>query len=112
MGVRDPQTEWMRVQIYRRMSGEQRIALAAEMFEDGVAIVRASILDHYPDINADELKQQVRRRILPRGLVLQVEQYLQDTRTRESCVSGICTGGRLLCAPVRDRGSDSQTFAL
>jgi hypothetical protein len=38
MGVRDPQTEWMRVQAYRRMSGEQRIALAAEMYEDGVAI--------------------------------------------------------------------------
>jgi len=81
MGVRDSQTEWMRVQIYRRMSGEQRIALAAEMFEDGVAIVRASILDRYPDISADELKRQVRRRVLPRGLALQVERYL---RTRES----------------------------
>jgi len=81
MGVRDSQTEWMRVQIYRRMSGEERIALAAEMFEDGVAIVRASILDRYPDISADELKRQVRRRVLPRGLALQVERYL---RTRES----------------------------
>ncbi len=77
MGVRDPQTEWMRVQAYRRMSGEQRIALAAEMFEDGVAIVRASILNRYPDISPDELKRQVRRRVLPRGLALQVERYLQ-----------------------------------
>jgi len=67
----------MRVQIYRRMSGEQRIALAAEMFEDGIAIVRASILDRYPDISADELKRRLRRRVLPRGLALQVERYLQ-----------------------------------
>lgn len=36
MGVRELQAEWRRVQIYRRMSGEQRIALAAEMYEDGV----------------------------------------------------------------------------
>ncbi len=77
MGVRDPQTEWLRVQAYRRMSGEQRIALAAEMYEDGVAIVRASILDRHPDISADELERQVRRRILPRELALQVERYLQ-----------------------------------
>jgi len=54
-----------------------RIALAAEMFEDGIAIVRASILDRYPDISADELKRRLRRRVLPRGLALQVERYLQ-----------------------------------
>ncbi len=65
------------MQIYRRISGEQRIALAAEMYEDGVAIVRASILDRYPDLGADELEWQVRRRILPRELALQVERYLQ-----------------------------------
>jgi len=82
MGVRDPQTEWLRVQIYRRMSGEQRIALAAEMYEDGVAIVRASILDRYPDIGADDLERQMRRRILPRGLALQVERHLQNVQTR------------------------------
>lgn len=63
------------------MSGEQCIALAAEMFEDGVAIVRASILDRYPDINSDDLKRQVRRRVLPRGLALQVERHLQDIQT-------------------------------
>ena len=81
MGIRDPQTEWLRVQIYRRMSGEQRIALAAEMYEDGVAIVRAAILDRYPDIGADDLKRQMRRRVLPRSLALQVERHLQDIQT-------------------------------
>jgi len=72
----------MRVQAYRRMSGEQRIALAAEMFEDGVAIVRASILDRYPDIGTDELERRVRRRVLPRRLALQVERHLQNVQTR------------------------------
>ncbi|MBE9508868.1 MAG: hypothetical protein IMY86_12580 [Chloroflexi bacterium] len=77
MGTRDPQTEWMRVRAYRRMSGEQRIALAAEMYEDGVAIVRASILDRHPNIGADELERQVRHRVLPRKLALEVERYSQ-----------------------------------
>ena len=82
MSIRDPQTEWLRVQIYRRMSGEQHIALAAEMFEDGIAIVRASILDRYPDISDDQLKREMRRRVLPRGLALQVERYLQNMQMR------------------------------
>ena len=82
MGVRDPHTEWRRVQMYRRMSGEQRIALAAEMYEDGVAIVRDSILDRYPDISPDELGRQMRRRLLPRELALQVERYLQARASR------------------------------
>ena len=82
MGVRDPHTEWRRVQAYRRMSGEQRIALAAEMYEDGVAIVRDSILDRYPDISPGELKRQMRRRLLPRELALQVERYLQARASR------------------------------
>lgn len=68
MAVRDKRTEWLRVQIYRRMSGEQRIQIAAEMYEDGVDIVRSSILDRQPDISPEELRREVRRRLLPRGL--------------------------------------------
>jgi hypothetical protein len=67
----------MRVQAYRRMGGERRIALAAEMYEDGVAIVQASIQDRHPDIDDQELRRQVRRRVLPRDLALKVERYLQ-----------------------------------
>lgn len=65
------------MQACRRMGGEQRIALTAEMYGDGVAIMRDLILDRYPDISADELERQMRRRLLPRELALQVERYLE-----------------------------------
>ena len=68
MAERDKNTEWLRVQLYRRMTPQQRIWIAAQMFEDGVAIVRSSILDRHPDITPDELQYQIRRRVLPRGL--------------------------------------------
>lgn len=68
MAVRDRQTEWLRVQWYRRMTPQERILIAAQMFEDGVSIVRSSILDRHPDISPEELRYQVRRRVLPRGL--------------------------------------------
>lgn len=51
MAERDPETEWLRVQIYRRMTPQQRIEIAAQMFEEGVDIVRSSILDRDPDIS-------------------------------------------------------------
>ncbi|MBM3189774.1 MAG: hypothetical protein FJZ90_13735 [Chloroflexi bacterium] len=38
MPTRDPVTEALRVRIYRAMTPEQRIAIAARLFEDGVAI--------------------------------------------------------------------------
>lgn len=68
MAQRDRDTEWLRVQIYRRMTPQQRILIAAQAFEDGVAIVRASILDHRPDITPEELNYQVRCRVLGREL--------------------------------------------
>lgn len=66
MAQRDRETEWLRVQIYRRMTPQQRIWIAAQMFEDHLDIVRASILDRHPDTPPDELREQVRRRVLGR----------------------------------------------
>ena len=68
MAERDRETEWLRVQLYRRMTPQQRIEIAAQLFEDGVSIVRSSILDRDPDISPEELQFQIRRRVLPRGL--------------------------------------------
>jgi hypothetical protein len=64
MAVRDERTEWLRVQMYRRMTPEQRIDIAARMFEDALSIVRASILDHDPGISPENLEREVRRRVL------------------------------------------------
>jgi hypothetical protein len=68
MAVRDEQTEWLRVQIYRRMTGAQKIEIAAQMYEDAVNLVRASIRYRTPDISDDDLEFQVRCRVLGREL--------------------------------------------
>lgn len=68
MAVRDPETEWLRVQIYRRMTPQQRLAIALEMSAAEVEMVRASIHYRRPDISEDELEFEVRKRILPPGL--------------------------------------------
>ncbi|MDQ1301985.1 MAG: hypothetical protein QG637_1907 [Chloroflexota bacterium] len=68
MAVRDPDTEWLRVQIYRRMTGAQKIEIAAQMYEDAVAAVRASIRYRRPDISDDDLEFAVRCRVLGREL--------------------------------------------
>jgi len=68
MAVRDPETEWLRVQTYRRMAPAERMEIAARMYEDAVVLVRSSILYRNPDISSDDLEYEVRRRVLPRGL--------------------------------------------
>ena len=68
MAVRDKRTERLRVQLYRRMTPQQRILVAAQLFEDGVSIVRSSILDRDPAISPEDLRDEIRRRVLPRGL--------------------------------------------
>jgi len=56
------------VQIYRRMTPDQRLLIAMQMFEDGLQIVRESILDRQPDISEEDLRLEVRRRVLGRKL--------------------------------------------
>ena len=68
MAVRDPETEWVRVQAYRRMAPAERMEIAARMYEDAVALVRSSIRYRTPGISPDDLEYEVRRRVLPRGL--------------------------------------------
>lgn len=68
MAVRDPDTEWVRVQAYRRMAPGERMAIAARMYEDAIALVRSSILYRDPNLSPDDLEYEVRRRVLPRGL--------------------------------------------
>ena len=62
MAVRDPATEWVRVQTYRRMTPAERMEIAAQMYDDAIALVRSSILYRTPDIAPDDLEYEVRRR--------------------------------------------------
>ena len=67
MARRDPRTEGIRVGIYRRMTPEQRLAIAMQMREDAVQIVRDSVRQQHPDWDDRQMESEVRRRVLPRG---------------------------------------------
>ena len=82
MAVRDLATEWLRVQAYRRMTPAERVEIAAAMYEDAIALVRASILYRHPDITPDDLEYEVRRRVLPRGMA-ELTEPLRRARGRE-----------------------------
>jgi hypothetical protein len=68
MAERDPKTERLRVEIYRRMTPQQRIEIAFEMIHEATEMVRASIRLRQPDISEDDLEFEVRRRVLPPGM--------------------------------------------
>lgn len=68
MAVRDRDTEWLRVQAYRRMTPAERVAIAARIYEDAIALIRSSIRYRNPDISPEDLEFEVRRRVLPHGL--------------------------------------------
>ncbi len=46
----------------RRMSGEERVRLAAEWYEAGHDIMAAGIRDAHPDWTEEEVRREVRRR--------------------------------------------------
>ena len=78
MAVRDAETEWLRVQIYRRMTPQERMWIAAQMYEDGVSIMRNAILDRQPHLSPPEVAREIRRRLLPRDLFEKVETALAE----------------------------------
>ena len=80
--MRDRETEALRVAIYRRMTPEQRLTIAMRMFDEGVELVRASILAQEPTISSEERQSRVRERVLGRDLAGQVREAL-TTRRRD-----------------------------
>lgn len=85
MATRDDlNAERLRVSIYRRMPPEQRLLIAARLFEEGVELVRASIRQQQPEISDQALRQAVRERVLPRGMARQVQQALAAHEPRRS----------------------------
>jgi hypothetical protein len=48
MAVRDPDTRWVRVQTYGRMTPAEQLDIATRMYEDAVALIWPSILDRNP----------------------------------------------------------------
>lgn len=83
MAVRDPKTERLRVEIYRSMTPEQRMWIAAQIYEEGIANMRSAILDRHPNFSEEEIRREMRRRLLPRHLFLEVEAHLKQRKSSE-----------------------------
>ena len=78
MAVRDPKTEQLRIEIYRNMTPQERMLIAAQLYEDGIANMRAAILDRGPNLSEREIEREIRRRLLPRQQFLRVEEYIKQ----------------------------------
>jgi hypothetical protein len=53
----------MQIEAYRRMTGEQRLAIALGLHELSCEIARAGIRHQYPEATPEEVEQHLRRRI-------------------------------------------------
>jgi hypothetical protein len=83
MAERDPKTEWLRVEIYRRMSGGEKVAIAMRMRAEALDMVRASIRLRQPDISDDDLEFEVRKRYMPPGMAEQLEPLRRERAQRQ-----------------------------
>lgn len=83
MSTDDPQTEAIGTEIYRRMSGGEKIALAMKMRRQAIAMVRDSIRRQRPDLSEDDLEFEVRKRYLPPGIVEAMEPMRREYLSRE-----------------------------
>ncbi len=83
MSVFDPRTEALRTEIYRRMSGGEKIALALKMREMSIAMVRDSIRRQRPDLSEDDLELEVRKRYLGKELAELTEPMRREYMRRQ-----------------------------
>lgn len=51
------------IELYRAMTGEQRLKIALDLHEFACEIARAGIRHQFPDATDDEVEQHLRRRI-------------------------------------------------
>jgi hypothetical protein len=51
------------IECYRKMTGEQRLAIALDLHEFACDVAREGIRHDYPEATAEEVERQLRRRI-------------------------------------------------
>lgn len=56
------------------------------MYEEGIANMRAAILDRQPDLSELALAREMRRRLLPRALFHPVEAYVSECTIRQQAL--------------------------
>ena len=54
--------EW-RLELYRSMTGEQRLKIALDLHEFSCEVAREGIRQQFPDADADEIERRLRERI-------------------------------------------------
>jgi hypothetical protein len=79
----DPQAEAIRTEIYRRMSGGEKVALAMRLREEAIAITRDSIRRQRPDISEDDLEFEVRKRYMAPGMAELTEPMRREYARRQ-----------------------------
>jgi len=56
------ETSQMQLEIYRLMSGEQKLHASYELYQFAVMLMKSSILESSPDITPEALKKELIRR--------------------------------------------------
>lgn len=64
----DGSTDQMQLEIFRRMSPDQKLALAAQLRETAVALLAAGIRARRRSLPAEELRLEILKAILPKRL--------------------------------------------
>jgi len=61
--MRPDQAEKKYIKILRKMSGNQRVKIGADLYELAYKIVEASILEKFPHISKKELSEKIKERM-------------------------------------------------
>ena len=77
MAVRDPHTEWLRVKIYRSMTPERRLEIVCSLNQTMRELALSDIREKHPIWTPEQVRRELRRRLLPRDLFEKVEKALQ-----------------------------------
>mgnify|MGYP001618047473 FL=1 len=76
--MRDPRTEWIRVQIYRRMTPQQRLQIVCSLNQTMRELALSNIGSAHPAWSPLEVQRELRRRLLSRDLFDKVELSLSN----------------------------------
>ena len=79
-GYADRSTFEKQLQAFRQMTGEQRLALALEMWRTACDVTRAGIRAQHPEFSAAQVEREIARRIMiANGAARIITAYRRDS---------------------------------
>jgi uncharacterized tellurite resistance protein B-like protein len=76
----DRSTYQKQLQVFRQMTGEQRLALALEMWRTACDVTRAGIRAQHPEFSAAQVEREIARRIMiANGAARIITAYRRDS---------------------------------